>query len=152
MNIAEPIIKTMRHMAICPRPCKAPFVRTFCFYHDFYVFVVVNRIVGIPNMITYFFVVRLVLNPRLTHCSRLSMCATFSRLFFIMFKCLVSISIFSLSRMCFSIDSSSYSFFIIDSLTLRAFRFSLTYFFSMSSTLSFLSSCFSISSWFWLRM
>ena len=103
---------------------------------------------GLLAKLTYFFVVRLVLKPRLTHCSRLSICATFSRLFFIMFKCLVSISICSLSRMCFSIDSSSCSFFIIDSLTLRAFRFSLTYFFSISSTLSFLSSCLSISSWF----
>ena len=104
---------------------------------------------GLLARLTAFFVVRVVLKPRFTHCSRLSICATFSRLFFIMFKCLVSISMFSLSRICFNVDSSSCSFFMIDSLTLRAFRFSLIYFFSISSTLSFLSSYLSISSWFW---
>ena len=101
--------------------------------------------------LTCFLVFRVVLKPRFTHFSRSSMCETFSILFLIILPCLVAIRSCSRSLIFFNKCSSSCSFLIICSLTLRSFRFSRTFFFSMSSTRNFLSSYFSMSSWFWAR-
>ena len=126
-------------------------VYSFCFNGDITILERYSSF-GEAFRLTLLFVVLVVLKPRWTHFSKLSTCATFSKLLFIILVCRVWIRIASRSLIFFNRFSSSFSFYMIDCLTLRSLRFSLIYFFVISSSLSLRSSYLSISSWFWFFM